>query len=113
MSANRHRGEIEAVLDGRRRTLCLTLGALAELEAAFGAENLAELAARFSAGGLTGRDLIALVAVGLRGGGHALTDAEVAALPLDGLDALVAALASMLEAAFGGGPENPTPPQEA
>jgi hypothetical protein len=38
--ANRHRGEIEAVLDGRPRTLCLTLGALAELEAAFGAQDL-------------------------------------------------------------------------
>ena len=34
--ANRHRGERfgGAVLDGRERTLCLTLGALAELEAA-------------------------------------------------------------------------------
>ena len=29
---NRHRGEVAAVLDGRERTLCLTLGALAELE---------------------------------------------------------------------------------
>ena len=41
--ANRHRGEI-AVLDGRERTLCLTLGALAELEASFGAEDLVALA---------------------------------------------------------------------
>lgn len=30
--ANRHRGEIEAELGGKKRTLCLTLGALAELE---------------------------------------------------------------------------------
>ncbi len=30
--ANRRCGEVAAVLDGRERTLCLTLGALAELE---------------------------------------------------------------------------------
>ncbi|MBN9013699.1 MAG: gene transfer agent family protein, partial [Rhizobiales bacterium] len=34
---NRYRGEIDAELGGRRRTLVLTLGALAELEASFGA----------------------------------------------------------------------------
>ena len=44
--ANRQRGEIEAVLDGRTWTLCLTLGALAELEAALGAGDLLELAKR-------------------------------------------------------------------
>ena len=33
---NRHRGEIEAILDGKSYRLCLTLGALAELEHAFG-----------------------------------------------------------------------------
>jgi hypothetical protein len=32
--ANRHRGEIEAELGGRKRTLVLTLGALAELDSA-------------------------------------------------------------------------------
>ena len=36
--ANRHRGEIEADIGGTRRRLVLTLGALAELEDAFGAE---------------------------------------------------------------------------
>ena len=33
---NLHRGEIEACLDGKPYRLCLTLGALAELESAFG-----------------------------------------------------------------------------
>ena len=32
--ANRYRGEVTAVLDGRQWTLCLTLGALAELDRA-------------------------------------------------------------------------------
>ena len=54
--ANRHRGEIEAELGGERRTLCLTLGALAELESAFGAEDLAALAERFGSGRMSARD---------------------------------------------------------
>ena len=43
----------------RRRTLVLTLGALAELEAAFGADDLVALAERFGTGRLKARDLIA------------------------------------------------------
>ena len=48
--ANRHRGEIEAEIGGARRTLVLTLGALAELESAFGADDLVALAERFGTG---------------------------------------------------------------
>ena len=44
---NTHRGEIEAVLDGKTYRLCLTLGALAELEHAFGEDDM--LAATFTA----------------------------------------------------------------
>ena len=33
---NVHRGEISALIGGEERTLCLTLGALAELEARLG-----------------------------------------------------------------------------
>jgi|SRR5947199_2998025 hypothetical protein len=43
---NLHRGEIEAEIGGTRRRLVLTLGALAELEAAFGADDLTALAER-------------------------------------------------------------------
>ena len=53
---NHHRGEIFAELGGRSYTLCLTLGSLAELEAAFGAEDLIALAARFETGRLSARD---------------------------------------------------------
>ena len=48
--ANKHRGEIEARLDGCSFKLCLTLGALAELEAAFGEEDMLALATRFERG---------------------------------------------------------------
>lgn len=111
---NRRRGEIAVELGGERYTLCLTLGALAELEEAFGVDDLPALAARFGEGRLSSRDLVKLLAVALRGGGHALTDNEVAALPVDGgIEALAGALGDCLAAAFGSAPENPPPPQEA
>jgi len=81
---NTHRGEIEAVLGGRRRTLVLTLGALAELEAAFGADDLMALAERFGAGRLSARDLTRIIGAGLRGAGEAVGDDEVAAMRIEG-----------------------------
>jgi hypothetical protein len=45
--ANRRRGEIEAVIDGERRILCLTLGALAELETALPRETSTDLRSGF------------------------------------------------------------------
>jgi hypothetical protein len=82
--ANRHRGEVEAVIDGERRILCLTLGALAELETAFGAESLTDLAARFAGGRLKSADLTRILACGLRGGGNRLSDADVAEMAVEG-----------------------------
>ncbi len=104
--ANRHRGEIEAELGGRKFILCLTLGALAELEHAFGAGDLVGLARRFEEGRLSARDLIAIIGCGLRGGGAALTDDEVGNLSIpDGLHGYVRVAASLLAATFGAGPE--------
>ncbi|TPP12066.1 gene transfer agent family protein [Rhizobium glycinendophyticum] len=82
--ANRHRGEVEAVIDGERRILCLTLGALSELETAFGAESLGDLAGRFSTGRLKSADLIRILACGLRGGGNRVSDADVAEMAVEG-----------------------------
>jgi hypothetical protein len=82
--ANRHRGEIEAELGGRKRTLVLTLGALAELEDAFGAEDLVALSERFGSGRLKARDLTRIITAGLRGAGEAVSDEEVAAMSVDG-----------------------------
>ena len=67
--ANPHRGEIEAELDGRRFTLCLTLGALAELEGALGERDLLALAERFEKGRIASRDAIRIIGAGLRGAG--------------------------------------------
>lgn len=82
--ANRHRGEVEAVIDGEQKILCLTLGALSELETAFGAESLGDLAARFSTGRLKSADLIRILACGLRGGGNRLSDVDVAEMAVEG-----------------------------
>jgi len=82
--ANRHRGEIAAELDGRERTLCLTLGALAELEASFEADDLVALASRFETGRLSARDIIRIIGCGLRGAGEEVSDDEVAAMRAEG-----------------------------
>jgi hypothetical protein len=52
---NRHRGEIEATLDGKSYRLCLTLGSLAELEHAFGEDDMLAVAERFEAGRIAAR----------------------------------------------------------
>lgn len=102
--ANRHRGEVEAVIDGERRILCLTLGALTELETAFGADSLADLAARFSTGRLKSADLTRILACGLRGGGNRLSDADVAEMAVDGGVAGAAkVVGELLTVTFGAG----------
>jgi Phage tail tube protein, GTA-gp10 len=109
---NRRRGEVALQLGDTRYTLCLTLGALAELEDAFGVQDLMALAERFGTGRLSSRDLLTLLAIALRGGGHAMSDAAVASLPLhDGIEPVAAALADLLIATFGGGEAAPNPPQ--
>lgn len=99
---NRHRGEIEAVLGGERRTLCLTLGALAELEHAFGEEDMLALAQRFENGRLSARDAIRIIAAGLRGAGAGASEAEVAAMQAEGGAAgYVDIVVRLLSATFG------------
>ncbi len=81
---NTYRGEIAAELGGKQRTLVLTLGALAELECAFGAADLVALAERFGSGRLSARDLMRIIGAGLRGAGESVSDDEVAAMAADG-----------------------------
>lgn len=104
--ANKYRGEIHAELGGEIRTLVLTLGALAELEDAFGAEDLGALTERFASGRLKARDLTRIIAAGLRGAGEAVTDDEVAAMAADcGAQGYVRVVAALIAATFGSGEE--------
>ena len=99
---NRHRGEIEAEIGGTPRRLVLTLGALAELEAAFGADDLVALAERFGGGRLKARDLVRIIGAGLRGAGASLSDDDVAAMTTpDGAAGFVRIAADLLTATFG------------
>jgi len=101
--ANRRRGEVEAVIDGERRILCLTLGALAELETAFAVGDLNGLAERFSSGRLKAADMIRVIGAGLRGGGNLFSDDEVAAMSVDGgVAGYAKILGDLLAATFGG-----------
>lgn len=99
---NRRRGETIAIIGGEPVKLCLTLGALAELESAFDVADLGGLAARFARGSLSSRDILAIVTVAMRGAGRNITDAEAAALPVAGeLPGLAAAVADLLALTFG------------
>src|SRR5438132_1142448 len=112
---NQHRGEIEAEIGGARRRLVLTLGALAELEAAFGADDLVALAERFGTGRLRANDLVRIIAAGLRGAGATFTDEEVARMAVaDGAAGYVRIAADLINVTFGGeaGAPDPRVPQD-
>ncbi len=99
--ANIHRGEIEAELSGRRYVLCLTLGALAEIEHAYGGEDLLAIAQRFEAGRIGAKDAIRVIGAGLRGAGNAVTDEEVAAMTVEGgVAGYLAIVIRLLKATF-------------
>ena len=108
---NPHRGEIEARLDGAPYRLCLTLGALAELEHAFGDTDMLALAERFQSGRLSARDAQRIIAAGLRGAGHDIADEAVARMQADGGAAgFVDIVARLLAATFGGAGVRPSAP---
>ncbi|HMN37961.1 MAG TPA: gene transfer agent family protein [Hyphomicrobium sp.] len=101
--ANKHRGEVEAVLDGAKHRLVLTLNALAELEAAFGEEDMVALAGRFDSGRLKAADCVRIIGAGLRGAGYAISDTEAGNMQADGGAAgFVSIVAKLLAATFAG-----------
>ncbi len=103
---NRIRGEIEARLGGRSFTLCLTLGALAELESAYGDSDLVSLAERFEAGRIGAKDAIRIIGAGLRGAGNAVSDEEVSGMTAEGgAVGHVRIVSELLRATFGGDPQ--------
>lgn len=100
---NKYRGEISAKLDGDLYRMCLSLGALAELEAAFGDEDMIGLACRFESGRLKAADAIRVIGAGLRGAGNEISDEAVAAMRHDdGAGGYVSIVVQLLAATFGG-----------
>jgi hypothetical protein len=99
--ANPWAGEVALVIDGQRRVMRLTLGALAALETRLGAGSLVDLAERFEGASFRTTDVIALIEAGLDGGGApleraALERAEIAGGPM----AAARAAAELLARAF-------------
>lgn len=98
---NKHRGEISARLDDQDWCLCLTLGALAELESSLNVENLGQLADKFTCGNLSSHDLICVIGCGLRGGGHTIRDEEVRDMRVqNGLVGFAQIAADLISATF-------------
>lgn len=64
---NAARGEIQLTLDGQDYPLCLTLGALAEMEQAFGCASLADLQSRLTR--LSAKELAEVLEILLRSAG--------------------------------------------
>ncbi|MBY0562883.1 MAG: gene transfer agent family protein [Hyphomonadaceae bacterium] len=94
---NKARGEVVLRIGERDARLCVTLGALAELEGAFDVGSLAELADRMTS--LTASDLILVISALTIGGGNAMSSAELAAAPIDP-KAAADAVARAFQAAF-------------
>lgn len=94
--ANPWAGEVAVVVDGERRVAKLTLGALAELEAALGTSSLVELAERFESGRFSARDVLMLVVAGLRGGGWRGTAEDLMAAEIAGGPVAAARIAAEL-----------------
>ncbi len=101
-AVNPARGEVAVEVGGRARRVCLTLGALAEIEGVLGVGRDAALVERLRVMGA--RELCGVAAALLRGGG--CEDADALAANLSPGEA-ARAVAAAFEAAFhddGGGP---------
>jgi Phage tail tube protein, GTA-gp10 len=111
MTANSRRGEISAEFDGREVRLCLTLGALAKLEAAYAADDLGALVERFSRGRLSALDMIRIIGAGLRGAGNDFSDEDVRAMrSAEGAAGFAAVVSDLLTTTFGAASAKAQPP---
>src|SRR5690606_8695792 len=87
---------------GKTWKLCLTLGALSELESAFGDDDMLALAQRFEKGRLSANDAVRIIGAGLRGAGHEVTDDQVKGMRTEGgVLGIVDIVARLLSATFG------------
>lgn len=104
--ANPWAGEAALTIDGERRVLKLTLGALAELEATLGSGSLIDLVERFENAEFSTRDVLALVTAGLRGGGWTGQGSDLLSADINGGPVQAARVAAELLARAFTLPEN-------
>ncbi len=105
--ANPWAGEVAIWLDGQRHVAKLTLGALAELEAALEAGSLLDLVQRFEERRFSTRDVLALLVAGLRGGGWQGSAADLLRVEISGGPVEAARAAAELLARAFALPEEP------
>ena len=86
------RGETSFLAAGEKFVMRLTLGALAEIEAAFNVASLSDLATRLKS--FATGDIATVAAALLRAGGHDVTANDVLKLPVD-LATIVQAIADV------------------
>ena len=94
--ANPWTGEVDLCIDGERRVMKLTLGALAELEAELGADTLVDLVTRFEGGQFSSADVLRLVVAGLRGGGWRIRAEDLLSADIAGGPVAAAQVAARL-----------------
>lgn len=93
MSAiNRARGETGLSINGEHYALCLTLGALAQIEAALEIKDLEALSQRLRQ--LSAADVLAVLEALLLGGGHAVGDTFLRTARIDPTEAAEAIAAA-------------------
>ena len=68
MIINQKRGEVAIEINGKAQKLCLTLGALAELETTFAAQRLQDLGQKM--GNLGAQEILIVLMILLKGGGE-------------------------------------------
>jgi len=93
MAKNKRRGEVTfSPIPGVEYTMCMTLGAMAEIEEAFELDSITELSEVFSDGKFKIRQLIQLLAALIRGGGHDIEDSEIENFDLNAVEAFSLAM---------------------
>lgn len=99
---NRHRGEMTVEINGQTETLCLTLGALAELEDRYGGKNILALVDQFAKTGLSATDVANVLHAGLGGAGSEIPAADVSTARFqNGFAGAARAAATLLKISFG------------
>lgn len=104
--ANKARGEADLIVPGRAApvTLCLSLGAMAELESAFSLDDFSGIGEVLKKP--KGKDVATLVAALAKGGGHDDVTAEVVLSWQVGLPAFMLAIQAAMKTGEAG--EEPT-----
>lgn len=99
--SNPWRGEVVLEVDGQSHRMRLSLGVLAELESQMESGSIVEMVERFEANRVRARDLLDLLAAGLRGGGFEISADELGQKQIEGGPVVAArAAAELLRVTF-------------